>query len=411
MAGHSLTNRSHAAKRKIGARCVALFVVNVIALRILVPYGDDPDYMYRFSQLAATENQPIWSPYRLFHDDLNDLLASAPPVRPVDSSPLGLWAHLDPTQDAESPQRIISRLLITLVIVAPLLVSLTFMREDEGTSSSQLKHSLRSGIGNLRGATALAVCLPSTAYYASTLSHEQLVLVLSLGISLIWNVLPIVVIFLGLILSLDAGNGLVIAAFLIVAKLALFMRMHRRKKMLWLTTAMLVLSALIFGYAWISILEAIPFVREESTAILSSMQGNQLVNKYPILLRPVITYMTFVFSTPSNIKAPIAYLMAAAGLGLTCWRASVNRRRVERIDAKKDSEVISEENALILIGVTEILVLVLSLPTYANAKYFVFLAPVFLLAPLRIFGAERLFGFCLLLSLLVHVQLALYWVT
>ncbi len=138
------------------------------------------------------------------------------------------------------------------------------------------------------------------------------------------------------------------------------------------------------------------------------MQNSELLNKYPIFLRPVITYMTMIFSTPNNLKVPVVYVLFGAGLYQVLKR---HKKLLEQYSAQKNNHtrtMLREEKTLAMVGVSFILTVVFALPTYANAKYYIFIMPFFIKMGLRVFSPSLIVKFIAMNSVLVHLHLLLY---
>jgi hypothetical protein len=388
-----------------GLVCVLLFVLNSIVFRFLLPLGDEPDYYFRLLQLEDTSRQPVWSPYVLMSDWVGAAFDLSRPACQMESSPLSVIAKINPATCSEPASQAFVRLALLLLVVPPLFVAASLRLFSSRFVVSSQSGSLRIPTRTWQTVLSLALTFPSMVYYLGLLSVEQFVLVLSLLAILTWNSLPLQIILISFAAALDAGNSIVLAAFILLTRVVFVLETRLSFKTLILSLVGLVAIVYLMGSNILTYVALVPALREQSLLIYMSMQDNIYVAKYPVLLRPVITFLNFVFSTPASLKVPLAYLAVGAALIVSFKRARRLFRRLREEGRMAEVLDMRVETILTLCSISVILVFVFAAPTYANAKYYIFLLPIFLLLPLRIFGKWRLLLFSQLLTSLVVVQL------
>lgn len=390
------------------ASCLLVFLISSVLLRFLMPVGDEPDYYVRLRGLAEPNYHPSWSPYRFMQDRLQTLASAGLERCNLVSSPFALWASIDPETCTDPLARIIDRLIVLLTVTGPLLL-LSLVRFGTATSARPPRFGgLATPIDSRLTALSLALCFPSVSYYLGLLSIEQLVLTLTLPSIVFWNRPLVLVALLMLAASVDIGNASVFAFFLLVTRIAVMLDRMFGTWIVILTLLLGVGTTLALGFTVIQFAATVPALRESVAAILSSMTGNELLAKYPILLRPMITYMNFVFSTPANLKVPLAYLLITVLLVVMTSRVRARMRFLVANNRIAEARAIRSEAVIVLAGLGTVLVLVFALPTYANAKYYIFVMPYLMMLALRVFHPKLILSLGIALSAMVFLQIIMY---
>ena len=129
-------------------------------------------------------------------------------------------------------------------------------------------------------------------------------------------------------------------------------------------------------------------------AISNSFNNSELLTKYPVFLRPVITFMTFVFMTPAGIKVPLMYILF--GLFTLILSLKVFKSRNDNIDI------------FWFTPMSIILFFTFIFPTYANAKYYIFMMPFFVYAALGYYSRKSILILFCFSSVFVFLSLIMY---
>lgn len=79
---------------KFGLICSIFFIVFTIIARFILPFGDEPDFDFRWNDLIYSE-YTVFSPYNYFHDTLNSFNYTN--ICAINASPTSLWASIDYT--------------------------------------------------------------------------------------------------------------------------------------------------------------------------------------------------------------------------------------------------------------------------------------------------------------------------
>jgi len=376
---------------KFGSLCSLLFIFFSLLGRVLFPFGDEPDFTVRAPRVLNNEH-PFWSPYYMFSDLISYLNIS--PKCEINSSPLSLVSSIDLSSCSESYGQILIRWVLTICIVFVLFILTTFLWKSSNKKSlNQLIH--------VKTTMSLTLLFPGCIYYLGVLAEEQFALVLSLLIYYFWKKRVIVLILISMIAYVDFGNSIVVVFFVFSSWFYVILLSFFREKTVYCLMFIQVIFAYILGYSILEYASYIDIISGKSSAMLSSIEGGGFADKYPVLLRPAITFMSMIFFTPAYIKAPALYLAVAGGLlfGFIKYFQKNSGYRASQS---------GEKVVLLVNGVALILSLVFMFPTYGNAKYYVFLVPFFISFFLLVFERKRLLLFFSASNILLYLHLIVY---
>lgn len=364
----------------LGLSIVFLFFILSFLGRVFFPVGDEPDISVRTVQLLNASQWLI--PYRLQEsllfsvvwDDACSLVAT----------PYSFWSKINSVECMDSLSNIFNRVVIVFSLLTPLFVLIVF----------RVKRSLRLDV------ISLSLVFPGMIYYLGLFSHEQLTLVFSLCIFVFWKFRFVVLLFLFFIGLVDVGNLLVVSFFVFSSWCYLYMSKKYRIKTVVLVMFLPVLIAFFYGNKVLDFLSGLSFMSSRVQAIINSLAIGDFREKYPLVFRPVLTYMNFVFMTPSFVKVPLAYVFVGA---MFLW-GGVKVFAFSSLKLNDDAKVLFA-NALVTI-----LFFVFMLPSYGNAKYYIFLLPFIMMPFVVDFGRNKVFIFILFSNALVFYNLFLYYI-
>lgn len=385
-----------------GVKCVLLFLLLSLIGRFIFPHSDEPDFSVRAPEIVFSKDFPVWLPYSVLHDLTSEFYIREDCI--VSASPLSLWASIDKVSCTEDTMQSLTRFVITAAVAAPLLFILIFRRFSFRFISLFRERSNEHDFDLHLDAVGLSLLFPSVIYYSGLLSVEQATLLWSFLLFPLWNRLILTVLLLILLSSIDFGNTVVLGCFLIIFYLSSMCRSRYGFKI----TILSLLFLLIFSYvAGFSVLHYMPVfderISQKSDAILSGFENNDLSNKYAVILRPVITFMTMIYATPSNIKVPLVYCIVIAAILLTIKRIHKNYRA----GILSAQNIESIQSALVCLVI--IVMFIFILPTYANAKYYLFALPFFITPALNLYSRETILRFFMLITSLVYINIILYY--
>lgn len=399
--GYTKKNNSNpniAVVSKLGLIFVICFIFFSVAGRVLFPFGDEPDFTYRANLLINSQHS-WWSPYYLLQgilDQINFKTECQP-----EAGALSLWASIDSVNCTESIYQILYRLLITMIVTSPLLLALIFqqgfvkvMKKIGGGKDNEEWKTRFNSMG-------ISLLFPSMIYYLGVFSLEQFSLVLSLLIFLVWNtvyIFPLII----LMYTVDPGNTIVVCVFIIIYyTLKLVFKKVGVKKVTF-SLFLFLFSILFFRDIFFSILSNVPLISDKLLSMAALLKEQDLVAKYPVLLRPAITFMTGVFMTPSGIKIPSVYIFV--GLLLLLKTQGTTNRKTSFFNT-----LLTQDKVIYLYAsLTTILLFVFLFPNYVNAKYYIFMLPFLIFTFINPTQIKRMAWVGGAISSITFVQLFLY---
>jgi hypothetical protein len=138
-------------------------------------------------------------------------------------------------------------------------------------------------------------------------------------------------------------------------------------------------TAFVSGVEGLTYIKYLPLLEFKADSILQKSLDADFFDKYPLILRPVITFMTGIFMTPSGIKVFPLYLVYGVSLLVMLKRLGKSHRAGPLM------------SAMLSVAAT-IMFFVFILPDYSNAKYYIFLAPFILYSALTVFSRKWVFA-------------------
>lgn len=389
---------------------VSSFMACQLLGRLLYPFGDEPDFTVRAPGVILDQHS-LLNPYFWVKGMLGSVnfLSSCN----IDSSPFSLWAKIDAISCAEPLGQVFVRLFVSLVISSPILLVCCAARSVRLNASSRPSLLLPRLDAMKIDALTLSLLVPGVTYSLGLLAEEQLVLMLSLLVILVESAWLPTIFLLAAIFSIDLGNGVVVFAFILFVKAYRFAARKFGLRAILLGLSIQSLLALGLGFSSLVVFSDLGLLADKADAIYLSLDGSELVDKYPVYLRPMITFMTAVFMTPAFVKVIPAHLLAGISIFIL-FRRMMRLGRVngvgDSLEPNAASKIFYERTVLAecIAVIATVLLFVFLFPTYSNAKYYLFMVPFLLRGFLMVTSRERIFRQLIVLQFLVFGFLALY---
>ena len=372
---------------------LSLILISFFA-RFLFPFADEPDWTVRAPEVIFG-NHVFWSPYYIFQNWLSGLDINQIKCQ-VQASPKSLFAFI-PSLCTENLYQGFVRWVLELFILIPMFLIIVFRRSFI-SFMSVLGVRLTFNEWNQRiDALALSLLFPGMLYYLGVLSVEQLHLIVALYIFLFWGFWGLLSGTVVLLLSVDLGNTIVVMFFIV----GLWFLTHLRESgrgFYFFSITMLIGLTYVFGLQFFDLFLNIGLLtgalEQKSEAMMSALDGSELLTKYPVILRPIITFMTFVFLTPSGVKVPLLYILFAITFSF------ITLKVIKEKDKKCDVYWFSP--------IAIIVFFVVLFPTYNNAKYYIFMLPFLIYVSLFFFDRRSIFFLLIGANALLLTHLFIY---
>lgn len=445
--------------------------------RFVLPYSDEPDFIWQSYDLVKYNNDRL-SPYYYLNfliqylytnTKLNILLDNVVNdnayfygLECIIDAPL---LYLDAFISSSCVEELISaiiRLTILFVLLMPLFFLIIFKNFTYKIFSlAKINKNLTfEHIDERINVIGLTLLFPSIIYSIGVLSNEQLVLIVSLFIFLFYNSLLLIPILIYLIF-LDLGNAIVILSFVFFSYLNLIIFKFFNLKVTIIINILVVFASIIFGYYVYNILyslfniffdlnikpfdfdsnysqfnsnvyeldpgskisiisdqykenidlgkfEHFPIFNELISKIINmefELKTSGEADKYPLFFRPIITYLSFIYYPPSGLKTPFVFIFFTPIFLYSIYL--LIKKQV--IFNKNNSNIENQISINFLSSITCILIFVFIFPTYANAKYYLFVLPFLLLPILKIYKIKHILLVFVIMNILIISNILLYW--
>jgi hypothetical protein len=386
------------------------FFIFLFIGRFLYPLGDEPDFFLRASKVInnvdhyngpLNKNTDIYKYFRFFLKSLSENIECN-----IKSSPLSLFSIIDYKTCIDSSSNILARFFITsgylLLMVIPIFLKKSFfIFKKIGMKCSLHEWNLRKRV------FSLSLILPSIVYYAGALSSEQVTLFLSLLIFLFYGSSNFVAIIIFLILLIDIGSGLMVMCYYFF--ISIIVNFYKYFFYLIFFFILSLLLIIFFRQPLVYLISNyVPYIGYIFFHADNWMRELGVVEKYPLILRPVITYMSFIFLTPAKIKIIPLYIIFFIFLFKYFLNNIKKVLLIKKITFKNKNYF--KKLLIFISSIYFILCIVFLLPSYAFSKYYIFMTPFFLYAIIDFYTEENMRKFFLLSNLLVFFNLLLYYI-
>ena len=377
-----------------GIFIVLSFILISFFTRFFFPFADEPDWTVRAPNVIFSDH-PFWSPYFIFHNWLSGFNIDHTQCE-VQASPMGLSAFI-PSHCTENLYQGLIRWVLELFILIPMF-SIIIFRRAFISSISVLGVRLSFNEWNNRiDALALSLLFPGMVYYLGVLATEQLSLSVSLYIFLFWGFWVLLSGLVILLISIDFGNSVVVIFFILTLWFLTYVRELGRGFYLFAITIGIGFAYFV-GFEFLELFLNMNILtgdlEQKSESIASALNGSELLTKYPIILRPIITFMSFVFLTPSGVKVPLLYLLFIMFIFL------ITLKVIQKKDKKFDYFWFSPFCIIVFFAFL--------LPTYSNAKYYIFILPFLIYVSIFFYHKRSVFLLFMGANAFVLLHLLLY---
>ena len=371
---------------KSGATIGFFFLVLLLLYLAILPYGDEPDFTFQVPYYIVLLDSVNLSYY-------SDGISSISDCKYL-HNPYQIFGMYDYDSCVMSPELSVKRALFSYLLYMPLILISIF------NYSSNTSKTILNGYYFHNKSIQLTLLVPSFVYYASLFSHEQVTLMLSMltVFTLLRARYLISIALLIIIASIDKGNAIVVSLVLIYILLSTYIYRRFGYK----TT--LIVNILCIAVAYIASSELLYLFRPFSLKvdqILFNLEANYVNDKYPLWLRPFLTFMTFNFMAPSLSKHPLLYLLTGFSLVYVIFKIRYLKQTLGVID--------KEYLIVAFAAFSMILIIVFILPGYNNAKYYIFTLPIFLNTILRYVSFFKLVNFIVICNLIVFIDYLLFY--
>ncbi|HBQ8757375.1 TPA: hypothetical protein L9B17_004681 [Klebsiella quasipneumoniae] len=362
----------------------ATFLILMVSARFVFPFTDEPDFPARSAELLGFRDTLLFNPYQIFGNIINiDDSIKDHQLCIIKSSTLSLWPVIGDgcTQDW---QKLLMRAFYNIFMLSPFLLLLIGPNKSNSFIS--------------KGAVLISLLFPGVIYYLGLFTNEQFSLILSLIATTYLSRSKLIIFILCIfIFILDSGNSVVFIMVVAMYYLNIYLNRYLSLKKIALLSLAFIMLCYSLNTAALDFFNSLPIIGQKAQAMTEQLDGSVFYEKYPLFLRPVITYMTFVYMSPAYIKSIPLYLF----FPLFVFYAHKKRNG--------NNECGDNRLVLFLLAfITSTLSLVYMFPTYGNAKYYIFAFPAVTQYLINRVGEKSTYIFYTFLSLFLFLNIAIY---
>jgi hypothetical protein len=156
----------------------------------------------------------------------------------------------------------------------------------------------------------------------------------------------------------------------------------------------------------ITLINSLPVIGEKAAAIyFDYTEIYDINNKYPVFLRPLITFSSMSFMLPNpTVLFPFIYIAI-----FSFFIYSIKKVRADMRSLRKNSFFLRDV-PFFLAALTLVITMPMILPGYSNGKYYIFLVPFLILFFRYFYSKSKIFYFIVFLNFLIFGQLFLGFV-
>lgn len=403
---------------KISQKSIAsffIFLVLILLGRFLFPLGDEPDYGIKLAAILNYDGRDgffrnmmyfFYSETAIDHNCV------------VLSDKFSLYSSI-PISCIDSMYSIVLRSIITAFFAFICYLPIVFRKHTYMILRKFLGYKVGARDYDFRcDLVSIAFLIPSSIYYSGIAGLEQIVFFLSLWFILFLGSFLLMLLLILVVFSLDQGNAYVWAYCALAVPCLRYIYL-RFGGLFWIWfSALILLVCYLLSLQLVGILcqffYKAAIVYEHYSTVYSDVY-----TAYPIFLRPIITFMSFVFMTPSFVKVPFLYVVFFFFIFIFPFKlyrfAILRNGKLGSRAYYLYSRLSEHEIRFIIVSFVSLLVVVVGivfmLPGHANYKYFTFLSPFFMILFFYFFkGYWRVLAFMCLINSIFFFNILAYYV-
>jgi len=366
-----------------------VFLVLFFIGRVVFPFGDEPDFEVRVDRLEMLEKKSfnLYGYFDFYQDIKNERNCE------ITSGSKSIHSNISGECYELNLKYFFERLGFSFLWVSPLIFFIIFQKKLYFLTKSYKTIAVVEWKRRV-DALSLTLLLPSVIYTLGWLSQEVIVVLLSFFVFIFWGRVFLILPLLLFIYTLDNGNGVVVIFFSLILLFYSFLHKLRYKRYLLFGFAIISFAlTYFFGQEFLGYLSSISYFSKISE-IQHALDNGQYYENYPLILRPVITFMSLIFMTSIGVKSIVLFIIAiiAALTGLAKVR------------------VTNSSLVFVLSALTTIFLITLTIPTHAYAKYYIFLIPFFVYPLLQVYTRAVLLYFFTFLTVITYLNIMIFYI-
>jgi hypothetical protein len=167
----------------------------------------------------------------------------------------------------------------------------------------------------------------------------------------------------------------------------------------------------ILNFYVFELLSNITFMSNKATSIIDAYKDSDVIKKYPIYFRPIITLMSFILFTPNYVKSVPAYIIFYS---MAVYAVLIYKRQFQLSYKVRKNYLVKYADLKIkaiyfLTAIATIITLISILPNYSNGKYYIFLIPFLMLPAYTVFNKKSILKFMFFTNTIIFINILFYY--
>lgn len=360
-----------------------IFLCLSLVFRLTLPFGGEPDFLHRVSVILYSEGEFVADLLRFFYHHYSWI-----PTCESSHTMTNFWGTTSGFLCGESLElKFVRWLLQNALILTLCTIPLIY----KVLKTSGCLQSKKFELNTL--SIFIALLFPSVIYYTGVAAEEQFTLFISILVIYLVNFPILLLPALYFLYTIELGATMVMVLFLCSYFSIRFLYRAIGVRKTEVVCVIMIFITLFFGIDLLQFLFGVPIAGDKIQLIhyaYTESSYADIMDKYPVVVRPVMMFMTAIFMTPDGIKALLLYPVC----GLVLLNVFSKSRRLNRHNG-------DEDYIILLSIITFIVCTIFVLPGYSNAKYYIFCAPFFVRSALKFYPYYKAVLFCVICSLFV----------
>ncbi len=360
-----------------------IFILVFIIFRIILPYGDEPDYYHRYTMYLLNFNE-----FHVYQYNFNQGLTCNAIF--LESGLFSFLSKISPYFCNSNLDDNIKRLFIGFILNIIYFLFIFFIFKNLRILKTL---NLNNKYNNLNlHIFFCSMIYPTVIYYLGTRSNEIFLFYTVLLFFLVWRNIIISYLLAFLSLKIDYGNGGIFFLFVNFFYLFRYSLNFLTLKKLLITISLIVIFLVIFerqiqnGLSSFFLISNTDYLQNISKYVLDH-EKNFIVPNY---FKLIITYFSFVFLTPGFLKSTILLILMTILVIyvisiITEYYPSDNYKKLKKIRSFNDYIINSYA------AISFVLLVVLIFPTHSFIRYYIFIYPFIFSLFFLVIGPRKTF--------------------
>lgn len=401
----------HFSISKFSLIAYGFFITSFFLMRILIPFGDEPDFEVRLKRLQFSEQISAF--------DIHRYVNFFPKISQdetciYESGSSSIWAKIS-SECLELNLNVVPyKLFHVLFLTCPIFLLAIFREQAYRLFFDSLGESFLDW-GRKLDASILGILIPSSVYAFSFISQEVFSYSLLFLLLIICRSYLLTSFLLFWILNLDFGAFLVLGMFLSCRMLLMALSKKIGIKLTILFAGVLVFWVFVIGGLFLEFLVQLN-LQSKFSEIYDAIVSKEAYDKYPLFFRPIMAIMSLVFMSASGIKSIVLYIIFVLFLSYFMPRVIYCHTLKNNISLSSGCcKLLCEETEPAVIGFFSVIVTIFCIifiaPTHVNAKYYIFMMPFVIHPFLYFFSRYSILHIVIFASVILYLNIGFYYMT